>query len=184
MKTQRVKINIKEIEKNYRIDEDGAVWSKIKNRYLKPTANTAGYLQVFLQFDGNSKGHWHRLHRLSYFKYVGECPDHLEVAHIDGNKWNCHWSNLEAVSHGRNVLSAYREHNRVHPPGNTQPKSWEAKRIMAERHHKPVVDSRGKRYKSIGHAAEEWGLNRKTIQRSLYGMGMIKSIGVAFEFAL
>jgi hypothetical protein len=179
MRTKRVPINISKIEKYYRIDEDGAVFSLIKGRYLKPSRNGADYLQVFLKM--YLGGVWLRLHRLVYFKYVKECPDHLEVAHKDGNKNNCHWKNLEAVSHGRNCRDSYRLHHRVHPIGMTHPHSWETKQIMAEKKKKAIVDNDKVRYKSIEEAAKQNGVNRRSVARSLYDNRMLRC-GKQFYF--
>lgn len=180
MKRKRLPIDIKKIEKHYRIEEDGAVFSLTKGRYLKPTPNSANYLMVYLHL---YLPHWFTIHRLVYFKYVGVCPDHLEVGHVDGNKWNCHFSNLEAVSHGRNCLDSYRLHNRKAPIGNTHPPSIETKRLMALRKNKPVVSSDGVEYISIAEAAKVLGISRKTVERSIGSGGMVKRSGVSFRFA-
>jgi hypothetical protein len=175
----RLPINIGEIEKHYRIEEDGAVFSLSRNRYLKPTANTCGYYYVYL---GKYMPHWFAVHRLVYFKYIGVCPDNLEVAHKDGVKGNCHWGNLEAITHGRNCLDSYRKHNRVHPPGNHNSPSWETKQLMALKKNKPIRDSLGVEYKSIEEATERNGTYRRAIYRSLINGKVINSLGKSFEY--
>jgi len=54
------------------------------------------------------KGHALSVHRLVYQAYLGELEDDLEINHIDGNRSNNHFSNLEQITHSENVQHAYR----------------------------------------------------------------------------
>lgn len=110
---RKLNINIEAIEKFYRIDEDGAVFSFRKNKYLKPIFNSYGYLYVYLNTE-ETPPRWYAVHRLVATKYLGSCPDNKETSHKDGNKYNNHFSNLEYATHRENVQKAYSEHGRNH----------------------------------------------------------------------
>lgn len=85
---------------DYIIYPDGQVYSEKSQRFLKPSLCHNGYLKVGLHYDGKRKQF--RVHRL-----VAECfipnPDNLQqVNHIDENKQNNHYSNLEWCSNKYN----------------------------------------------------------------------------------
>ena len=84
----------KEIEwnDNYLIFEDGRVFSKKRNKFLKPGVNSCGYYVVVLCNNGIQKTI--RIHRLIALHFIPN-PDNKEmVDHIDRNKTNNHISNL------------------------------------------------------------------------------------------
>lgn len=69
-------------------------------RLLKPTANSVGYLQVYLCKDGKPK--WYRVHRLVAQVFLPN-PDNLpEVNHKDENQHNNRLENLEWCTHKEN----------------------------------------------------------------------------------
>ena len=107
-------LDINEIEKYYTITEDGRVYSKIKGRWLGPRVNMYGYI-----FYSISKGVNYHLgafaHTLVALKYIGKPPsDRHEIDHIDNNKANNHYTNLQWVTHSQNQLKAYRLDGRKH----------------------------------------------------------------------
>lgn len=106
----RQHIDIPAIEQFYRIEDDGAIFSHRKHKYLKPTFNTAGYLYVAITLDTTM---YIAVHRLVATKYIGQCPPGLETSHKDGIKANNHYSNLEYLTHSQNILKSYQEHGRV-----------------------------------------------------------------------
>jgi hypothetical protein len=136
---KRVKrfIDIEEIEKYYTIEEDGMIWSKKKNTYLKPTRSFCGYLYVSIKCPDLSFG-MIAIHRLVATKYIGHCPPELETSHKDGNKFNNHYSNLEYITHAENCSKSYSEHDRVHIYCG-HPPTVETKLKMANAKKKPVV---------------------------------------------
>jgi hypothetical protein len=82
-------------EELYEITEDGRVWSITNGIWLKNTCNkhTHGYVKVQLCKDGSTKVF--RVHRLVACCFI-ENPDELpQVNHIDENKQNNHYTNLE-----------------------------------------------------------------------------------------
>ena len=166
---KRLPIDIPAIEQFYRIEEDGAVFSLAKQRYLKAVPNSAGYLHVCLHLYMSQK--WFLVHRLVAAKYNGECSPDKEACHNDGNKWNCHYTNIIYKSHGDNVTQSYHEHGRVftYVP-RTAPLSFQSKQLMAQAKNKPVIATQGiykVTYPSIEIAAKELFSYRKKIYRCI-----------------
>lgn len=86
----------------YEIYEDGRIWSYKTNRFLKPGTDQCGYQMVVLS-DNYNKLKTFRLHRVVYESVTGEpIPEHLEVNHIDENKKNNAFSNLNLMTHKEN----------------------------------------------------------------------------------
>jgi len=77
---------------NYEIYEDGRIYSKRYDRFLKPSNYTNGYLRV------NIDGKWHLVHRLVAQKFIPNPDNLLFVDHIDGDRTNNHVSNLRWVT--------------------------------------------------------------------------------------
>lgn len=181
MAKSRIKkyIDIQEIERHYRIEEDGAVWSHMKGRYLKPVRNSVGYFHVFI-----AKPHlgWITVHRLVACKYIGQCPDGLETSHKDGLKENNHWTNLEYISHRDNVIRSYQGHGRVSygPVGHCH--SWETKRVMALKKNKPVCASDGRTWGSMQMCCDDLGVDRKAVYNAIRWDRPIKKVGVRLAF--
>lgn len=92
---------MREIEGNagYFITECGRVYSAINERFLKPWQRN-GYECVQLP-SGRTD-----VHRLVAMEYVHQYDYDLEVNHIDGNKRNNHFKNLEWVTHSENMKHA------------------------------------------------------------------------------
>ena len=85
---------------NYLIYRDGRVWSKNKNRFLKPR-NLGAYLGVSLCKNGDTKNHY--IHRLVANAFIPNPKNLPEVNHIDENKHNNDASNLQWVTRMQNV---------------------------------------------------------------------------------
>ena len=87
-------------EDNYRVEEDGRVFSFYNNKYLKPWFHKDGYLRVKLNFDCKYK---HMLvHRLVALTYIPKEDNQPQVDHIDRDKTNNHFTNLRWVTHLEN----------------------------------------------------------------------------------
>jgi hypothetical protein len=85
------------LNNNYRIYKDGSMFSEISNAFLNPVVNT-GYLTADIL------GKKLRVHRLVAECYVfNDDPTNKTIVnHIDENKLNNHYSNLEWCTHSEN----------------------------------------------------------------------------------
>ena len=89
--------------KKYKIDENGNIFSFLSNKYLKPSEDKDGYLRVSLS--GDFKTLYFRVNVLVALIFIGEPPKEIEdctVNHIDENKKNNHYSNLEYMERRKN----------------------------------------------------------------------------------
>ena len=80
----------------YLIYDDGKVYSKYNNTFLKPHSNTRGYLDYMLSENGKRKQF--RVNRLVALHYIPNSYNKPEVDHIDQNIKNNHFSNLRWVT--------------------------------------------------------------------------------------
>lgn len=93
-------------EGKYLISECGRVYSLIKNKFLKPSDNGNGYLKVTLCKDGSN--HWQvYIHRLVVDAFCDNADSHECINHIDGNKKNNNFKNLEWCTQSHNNKHAY-----------------------------------------------------------------------------
>jgi len=88
------------------ISEDGEYLRCLKSgRVYKAQTLKSGYKQTQKTIQG--KRTTFMIHRLVAMAFIGEPKEpSLEVNHIDGNKSNNHFSNLEWVTHGYNMRHA------------------------------------------------------------------------------
>lgn len=87
---------------DYEITEDGKVINKKTGRIRKPQRNQKGYQMLRL----GGKGYL--INRLVAEKYVPNPDNKPQVNHIDGNKDNNHYTNLEWVTNFENRQHAVR----------------------------------------------------------------------------
>ena len=88
---------------NYLIYNDGRVYSKNRNRFMKSQLNSRGYYQVILW--KNNKGKNIPIHRLVALHYIALIDGKDEVDHIDRNKTNNDISNLRWVNRSENAIN-------------------------------------------------------------------------------
>ena len=89
---------------NYKIYEDGRIWSKSRNIFKKAGMNKDGYLRVTLSH--NNKHNSYFIHRLLAQHFIPNPDNKPEVDHIDRNKLNNSLENLRWVNRIENVNNA------------------------------------------------------------------------------
>lgn len=94
---------VKQLKGDFRISESGRIkrngrhaktkghW--IKERFLTPGKTKKGYLRIVLRKDGFSKSYY--IHRLVALAFVDNPDGKPCVNHLDGNKLNNHYTNLQ-----------------------------------------------------------------------------------------
>ena len=86
---------------NYMVSNMGEVWSINTETKLRPGNNGAGYQFVYLYSDiGVQRAY---VHRLVVRAFIGEIAEDLEVNHINHDRTDNRLSNLEIVSHSKNM---------------------------------------------------------------------------------
>ena len=84
---------------NYLIYEDGRVFTKKNNRFLKQATDRKGYKYVDLWNNGRKN---FRIHRLIAIHYIPNPENKPQVDHIDRDKSNNNINNLRWVSKSEN----------------------------------------------------------------------------------
>lgn len=92
---------------NYRVDDGGNTYSLFTKTFL--THDQSGEYPSLKLIDLNGARKRVQVHRLVATIYVPNPNGKLEVNHKDGNKKNCHASNLEWVTSSENGLHSFRE---------------------------------------------------------------------------
>ena len=91
----------------YKITKDGTVYSKrFKNRPMKPSPSSDGYLGINLRKQG--KYFRHLVHRLVLTVFTGPCPEGMECRHLNGNNNDNRLSNLKWGTKAENTLDGAR----------------------------------------------------------------------------
>jgi|688.fasta_scaffold1306147_1 hypothetical protein len=105
---------------DYSINEAGEVRNNKSGRILRPAPDGDGYMRVALCKNG--KQNTYKIHRLLGVYFL-DCPPHLFMDHIDGDRKNNALSNLRVVTHQHNHF------NRTTAKGytwNIQMNKWQA----------------------------------------------------------
>lgn len=150
---------IKKIEDwSYSVTEDGQVLNK-NNKTMCQWTDNVGYKQCNLYKDGKKK--YVRIHRLVAELFVPNPNNLPQVNHIDGNKLNNHYTNLEWVSNSQNTKHAF-DNGLI---SKTKLKCRIGNNI----------------YDSIREASEKEKINRKTLTNILYKRKE-NNYGIVIEF--
>ena len=96
---------------NYLIYDDGKVFSKKSNKFLKPFINSRGYYRVDLCENGKRKNY--KIHRLIGIHYIPNPDMKPQVDHINRIRTDNRIENLRWVSHLEN------QQNKGIPNNNT-----------------------------------------------------------------
>ena len=86
---------------NYRVSSWGRVQNILTGQFLKPHPTAKGYLRIDL-WDGHGNKQHMRIHRLVAVAFVGNPFNKPQINHIDGNKRNNSYTNLEWVTDSEN----------------------------------------------------------------------------------
>jgi hypothetical protein len=98
---------IKGYEGKYQISNYGRVWSVKRQIYLKPKTTRDGYYAVCLVAKNGKLKH-ERIHRLVALMFCPKEKDKIVVNHLDGNKKNNYYKNLEWCTVKENTIHAYK----------------------------------------------------------------------------
>lgn len=109
----------------FEISESGNVRSKRKDSY-NTWEDKDGYLRIKL------KGKHYSIHYLVCWVFNGEKPSpEYQVNHIDGNRKNNHYSNLEWVTPRENIIHSMK-HGKGTPPPKPFGNTFRAKETVLE----------------------------------------------------
>lgn len=143
-------IPVRGYEHEYKIANDGRILSLLTDAYVHTTEDKHGYLIVKLYKDGHRATK--RVHVLVAEHFVPN-PDNLPVVnHIDGNKKNPYYTNLEWCTYSENTKHAY------------------ATGLIDPIAQKPVVRGDGVEYPSITEAARQNFITPSSISKVLLGI--------------
>ena len=128
---------------NYDIYENGQVFSRKTNKYLKHLKKQYPSVDLYI----NNKAKRFMIHRLIAENFIPNINNKPYVNHIDGNKYNYSINNLEWVTHKENIRHCWDNgfHKIVRP----------VKRVICQ--------NSGLVYESAKEAAEKLGYNHKTL---------------------
>lgn len=96
---------------NYMIDENGNIFNKTTNKYLKGSIGENGYKYYRLSQDNHKKMYY--AHRLVAEHFLNNPNNFPVVNHIDGNKLNNNINNLEWVTYSENTKHWKDNSNRI-----------------------------------------------------------------------
>lgn len=111
----------------YSISENGDIRSEYagtgssKSGILKIGVDNHGYPRVGLTKNGTQKGY--RLSALVAAVFIGVRPEGYDIDHIDGNKLNNHYRNLEYVTRKENIIRSHKLGLQRPPKGSDHWKS-------------------------------------------------------------
>ena len=135
--------------KKYEIYEDGRIWSYVSNKWLNPSPNRNGYLQICLMDnDGQQKNYQH--HRVVYESVTGQpIPDGMQVNHLDENKTNNRFENLNLLTPKENCNFGTRN-----------------ERVAKAKINHPLRSKQVEQYDKDGNLIQVW-LSAREVQRQL-----------------
>ena len=142
----------------YDVSETGCIRNARTLKILKPNKIGKGYLIVHLKKDGKRYARY--VHRLTAEAYVPNPQNHPVVNHDDGNKENCHYTNLIWSTYSENNQHAY--DTGLKPRGEGQYKA-----ILTEENVREI--KRLGKYATFQEIADKYGVSKATIQDVLIG---------------
>lgn len=171
---------------DYLITNNGEVWTNIRNRYLKGLTKDDGYTMYYLK-DNNGNSKWYYAHRLVAMLYVPNPGNKSDVDHIDNDRSNNNYTNLQWVTHAENIQLAYtrggktalkgKDHPLFNKPVSNETRTKQSAKKMGENHPKFKGHYKydGQLFASIRELAEYLNTYYKAIQK-LISNGSIEFI--------
>jgi len=142
----------------YYVSSYGRVYSKQRSKFRKLYPDTKGYLQVDYR-DVDGRRITKKVHRLVAELFVNGMQLDLVVNHIDGNKRNNNYTNLEWVTHRYNTQHMLQLNLKKSFPNNLPNKA------------KPVLCvNTGQVFRSTVHASKVMGVGQSSISRVCHGV--------------
>lgn len=142
----------------YDVSETGCIRNARTLKILKPNKIGKGYLIVHLKKDGKRYARY--VHRLTAEAYVPNPHNHPVVNHDDGNKENCHYTNL--------IWSTYSENNQhAYDTGLKLRGEGQYKAILTEENVREI--KRLGKYATFQEIADKYGVSKATIRDVLIG---------------
>ena len=142
----------------YDVSETGCIRNARTLKILKPNKIGKGYLIVHLKKDGKRYARY--VHRLTAEAYVPNPQNHPVVNHDDGNKENCHYTNLIWSTYSENNQHAY--DTGLKPRGEGQYKA-----ILTEENVREI--KRLGKYATFQEIADKYGVSKATVRDVLVG---------------
>lgn len=162
-------------EKFYKVSCIGDVYSLRQNKLLKPHPDRKGYLKVKL-YGAQSEKLSTRVHRLVAYAFLPNPQSLPEVNHIDYNKLNNHYSNLEWCTTKHNVNHSFKTFSKEFIKGRTKnrvlPSRLGAKNSFAK---KVINEGTGEIFGCVGDAASRYGYTYNQLKSWLNGSRKNKS---------
>lgn len=155
---------------NYQISSNGDVFSNNINKVMSPKRHYKGYLYITLSDNGKTKSF--KIHRLVANAFLPNPNNLPQVNHIDGNKMNNNYRNLEWCDNSTNIQHSYDIGLRKRYKGKDSPlyhkyplSRWDLKPVIATK----IGCYGGTYYPSISNCARDLKLNPKYIGQCLSG---------------
>jgi hypothetical protein len=108
---EHIDINLQDAKKiydyeNYYIFNDGTIYNNSRKNYLKPCKNISGYCYVTLSKNSIKKNYYIHIIVADHFLVIKRSQN-LQVNHINKNKEDNNYSNLEIVTCSENMKHAH-----------------------------------------------------------------------------
>lgn len=116
---------------HYRIYPDGRIYSEFINRFITPTYDSGGYLQVTLRDDLGNRNTI-KVHRLVASAFIPNLDEGREINHKDFNKENNSADNLEWCSRQYNVNYNFTHRNYIRQIEKVSPLKQEQVKVIPE----------------------------------------------------
>ncbi len=133
-------------DSEYFVSEDGNIFRNGKKR--KTQKNKKGYYQIALSNNGVRINI--SIHRVVAICFIPNTDNKPQVNHIDGNKLNNHYCNLEWVNNSENQIHAFNN-------------GLKKTKLTKEQ----VLEIRNSKNKSSTELSNEYKVHRRTIERIL-----------------